>query len=47
MLDMTIVAVDKTSGAAKVFQLLRSKIRQAGDQTAAEPLPVPVQEATQ
>ena len=46
MLDMTIVAVDRTSGAVKVFQRLRSKIKQAGDQTAAEPLPVPVQEAT-
>ena len=45
MLDMTIVAVDKTSGAAKVFQRLRSKTRQAGNQTTAESLPVPVQEA--
>jgi phosphosulfolactate phosphohydrolase-like enzyme len=45
--DMMMAAVEKNSETAKVFQRLRSKIRQAGDQTAAEPLPVPVQEATQ
>jgi len=44
--DMMMAAVEKNSESAKVFQRLRSKIRQAGDQTAAEPLPVPVQEAT-
>ena len=43
--DMMMAAVEKNSESAKVFQRLRSKIRQAGDQTAAEPLPVP--EATQ
>jgi phosphosulfolactate phosphohydrolase-like enzyme len=45
-IDMMMAAVEKNSETAKVFQRLRSKIRQAGDQTAAEPLPVPVQEAT-
>jgi len=46
-IDMMMASVDKTSVTAKVFQRLRSKIRMAGDQTTAEPLPVPVQEATQ
>jgi hypothetical protein len=41
-----MAAVEKNSESAKVFQRLRSKIRQAGDQTAAEPLPVPAQKAT-
>ena len=41
MLDTGIAAGNKTSSAAKVFQRLRSKIRQA----VAEPLPVPVPEA--
>jgi phosphosulfolactate phosphohydrolase-like enzyme len=44
--DMMMAAVEKNSETAKVFQRLRSKIRQTGDQTAAEPLPVPNQEAT-
>ena len=45
--DMMMAAVEKNSETAKVFQRLRSKIRQAGDQTDEKPLPVPVQEATQ
>jgi acetamidase/formamidase len=45
--DMMMAAVEKNSETAKVFQRLRSKIRQTGNQTTAEPLPVPVQEATQ
>ncbi len=44
---MMMGAVQKDSPSAKVFQRLRSKMRQSGDQTAAEPLPVPVREATQ
>jgi len=45
MLDMAIAAVDKASSTAKVFQRLRSKIRQSDDATAAV-RPVPVPEAT-
>ncbi len=46
-IDMMAASVDKTSNMAKIFQRMRSKLRQAGDQTTTEPLPVPVQEATQ
>lgn len=46
-IDMMMGAVGKTSPRAKIFQRLRSKIRQRGDSTAAEPLPVPAHEATQ
>jgi len=46
-IDMMMAAVEKNSNVAKVFQRIRSKIRQAGDQTTPEPLPVPVREATQ
>ncbi len=45
MLDMAIAAVDKTSSAAKIFQRLRSKIRQNDDATATM-RPVPIPEAT-
>ena len=46
-IDMMMAAVEKTSNVAKVFQRLRSRIRQAGDQEPTTPLPVPVREATQ
>jgi len=46
-IDMMMGAVEKNSPTAKIFQRMRSKIRQAGDYTAAEPLPVPTPEATQ
>jgi len=42
----TMAAVEKNSETAKVFQRLRSNIRQAGNQAAAQPLPVPIPEAT-
>jgi len=46
-LDMMMGAVEKNSSIAKVFSRLRSRMRRPdGDQTA-EPLPVPVHEATQ
>jgi len=41
-----MAAVEKNSETAKVFQRLRSNIRQAGNQAAAQPLPVPIPEAT-
>ena len=46
-IDMMMAAVDKTSNVAKVFQRLRSRLRQAGDQTNPAPQPVPIKEATQ
>ncbi len=46
-IDMMMGAVGKTSPQAKVFQRLRSKMRQRGDQTADELQPVPVLEASE
>ncbi len=45
-IDMMMGAVQKDTPPAKVFQRFRSKMRQRGDSSVPEPLPVPVQEAT-
>lgn len=46
-IDMMAGAVRKTSPEAKVYQRLRSRMRQRGEQTVADVLPVPVPEATE
>jgi hypothetical protein len=45
-IDMMMAAVEKTSDVAKVFQRLRSKMSRPNRDETAEPLPVPVPEAT-